>query len=161
MKVGVENERIFLVLEAPLKILLGGTEIVQGYLGFDPSTRIRIEDNKHGFFTAKIFLFPGVNYEIEDEIFLNRSRALLALHKYNLIYKTRCRIGRQEIDVFHRKLDKLVKIEIEINSGEEKKEFSFPEGFVAREVTGDKRFSNANLCKRNSIPRAWRCKDAS
>lgn len=159
MKVQIEDERKFLALVAPVSALSNGKEIVQGYLCDDPATRIRIIDGKKGFLTIKIKEAAGKNYELEEELELDAAQKLLNSHKYNKILKTIYFLGRLEVHVFYHKLKGLVLLEFEKRFPDETVEI--PLGFEVREVTGDERFDNHNLAKLDSLPKEWKCKDAS
>ena len=155
MKIQIENERKFRVIKGPIGVLTNGTEIVQWYVWFKPVVRVRVENFEDSFLTIKIKLRPGVNLELEGRIPFFLRKFLLRFQKHRKVRKIRYEIGRLEIDVFLGELDGLVLIEFEQKfSGEH---FEIPAGFIIKEVTGDVRFSNHNLCKLDKMPEEWRC----
>ncbi|PIQ92875.1 MAG: adenylate cyclase [Parcubacteria group bacterium CG11_big_fil_rev_8_21_14_0_20_39_14] len=157
MKVEIENERKFLVRAAPLKTLVNGVGIAQGYFSahWPAIVRVRIENNKRGFLTVKIKTAPDRKIEMESRIDIQTARELLN-HTTLCLRKTRYKIGRLEIDVFHEELEGLVLAELELESVEQmKEEVSFPPGFVVQEVTGSDWFDNHELARRRRVDAGW------
>lgn len=159
MKIQIENERKFRAIKGPIGGLTDGAEIVQWYVCVKPAIRVRVENFRDSFLTIKIKLAPGVNLELEGKIPFFLRKGLVRFQKHRKVRKTRHKIGRLEIDVFSWELEGLVLIEFEQKfSGEH---FEIPVNFLVKEVTGDARFSNHNLCQLDKIPERWRCQDVS
>ncbi len=126
--------------------------IIQAYLSVVPEStvRVRVIDNKQARLTVK-----GLNHGIERdewEYEIPVTDALEMLERLpvkSLIDKTRMKIGRWELDIFHGKLDGLAVAEIELNSTDEK--IDFP-SFIGREVTGDIRYYNSELGSCSEAP---------
>jgi len=158
MTIKIEDEYKFLVVTVSQSTLDGldkGVEIVQGYLLINPLLRVRIEDAREGSLTTKRKLAPGKNLETTEEIPLSLANQMMPFHKYNQINKIRHRIGRLELDIFQGILSGLVLLEFEKNFPEEQCEI--PPGFEVKDVTGDERFENHNLCQLDRLPEEWRC----
>jgi adenylate cyclase len=148
---GIEIERKFLIYPEMLDGLLkDGVHMVQSYLTYEPAVRIRVERPTNGgaplsLLTIKLkgknnLSRPEFNYEIpvDDGLILS------AEVKDDPIDKTRYRIGRWEIDHFHKSLSGLWLAEIELEA--ETEYVAFPP-WIRREVTEDVRYSNANLIR--------------
>lgn len=159
MKIKFEDEQKFRVIRGPLNDLGIGTEVTQGYICVDPPVRIRTENFEDSILTIKLKESPGLNIELEDEIPPPMAPKLMACHKYHKIRKTRYKMGRLEVDIFYGPLEGLVLIEFEKQFTEERAEI--PKEFVVKEVTGDPRFENHNLCQLDRLPKEWRCQDVS
>lgn len=146
---GKEIERKYLVdqekwqqLEKP-----AGELYRQGYLLTDPqkTIRVRVTPTK-GFITIKGITVGATRSEYEYEIPLseagelldNFSAAVLSKTRYKIVYKNKT----WEVDVFLGDNAGLIVAEIELESEEEV--FEIPE-WVGNEVTGDKKYYNANL----------------
>lgn len=143
-----EIERKFLVIPDKLpQKLPPGDEFVQVYLGFSPTVRVRIVNDRKAFMTVK---GKGLvsREEIEFEIPIEDARDLLGLALGNPVRKTRYEIPRGdvvwELDVYHGELDGLLTLEVELES--EDQEVELPE-FVGREVTEDPRYKNSALAQ--------------
>ncbi len=148
-----EIERKFLVLDDSYKReAFCKHSISQGYICSDRgrTVRIRIRDDK-GFLTIKGPSADGglSRYEFEQEIPIDDARHLMTLCQPGIIDKTRwlVRSGSHtfEVDEFHGDNDGLVIAEVELKSSDE--EFTKP-AFVGTEVTGDRRYYNAQLRQR-------------
>jgi len=156
MKVSIEDERKFRVIEGPISTLTNGEEITQGYLCVDPPIRVRVTDFDECAVFIKIREGPGRNFEfVDDNLLLKDAMKLMRAHKYHKIKKTRYRIGRLEVDVFLGELEGLVIIEFEQKFPREP--IKIPESFLVEEVTGDIRFENHHLCQLDKLPEEWRC----
>ena len=139
---GLEIERKYLIRELPP--VEGGARIVQGYLTFDPTIRVRLKDST-GRLTIKFRAEGLKRYEYEYEIPAAEAAELLSRCQASLIEKTRYRLGRIELDVFEGDNDGLIVAEIELASEDEKIELP---SWLGREVTGLKRYLNSELVKR-------------
>ena len=123
--------------------------ISQGYLSSVPdrTVRIRIKADK-GFITIKgESNASGLSrYEWEKEIPINEAQELLKLCEPGIIDKTRYLVIYKnqvyEIDEFYGENEGLVMAELELES--ETTGFSKPD-WLGEEVTGDKRYYNAQL----------------
>ena len=158
----IEIERKFLVSEEGLAAAVAEADsserIIQGYLASSPAAtvRIRLYGDK-GFLTIKGKTGPSgmSRLEWEKEISLDEAQVLLTLCGPKLIDKTRHKVPFAghvfEVDEFHGENEGLVFAEIELTAIDE--EFILP-SYLGREVTGDKHYYNAYLC-RHPYP-TWR-----
>lgn len=147
----IETERKFLVLDTSYKAqAVKAYEIRQGYIAHDSgnTVRIRIRD-KEGFLTIKGPSADGISRkEWEKEIPLQDARELFLLCKPGAIEKNRWIVpaGERyfEVDEFHGENEGLTVAEIELGSPEE----TFPKpAWLGKEVTGDRRYYNAQLSR--------------
>ncbi|MCP5538455.1 MAG: CYTH domain-containing protein [Akkermansiaceae bacterium] len=145
---GVEIERKFLVSgDVPL---VGGVEMMQGYLCKDVgrTVRVRLEDEK-AVLTIKGETMGLTRLEYEYEIPFEDARELLDMTIDGIVEKTRYyhQSGSHtwEIDVFKRQNEGLVIAEIELTSEDE--EFEKP-AWVGEEVSFDPRYSNSSLSEK-------------
>jgi adenylate cyclase len=146
-----EIERKFLVQGEFKSLSNASYRIAQGYLSSAPerTVRIRIKDDK-GFITIKGASSPtGIaRYEWEKEITLNDAEELLKLCEPTIIDKTRYIVPHRnldfEVDVFHGKNEGLIVAEIELEY--ENQVIELP-SWIGREVTGIKKYYNAELSK--------------
>lgn len=157
-----EIERRFLLNKDSLKSLnmdfkeLKSYEIIQGYLNVNPAIRVRKKNDKYYFClksntdNKENDILARAEYEIEisldvfnsllkkcDGIILEKSRYILPYKCGNDYYNI-------EIDVFHKDYDGLIIAEIEFPSIDSAKSF-IPPDFLYKEITGIKRYSNADL----------------
>ena len=151
-----EIERKFLVNPSKLPRLGKGQVITQGFLCFDPVTRVRIIDKK-AFLTVKGGGNPAAmcypygplqREEFEYPIPVEAAEAMFRLCTGGYIMrKTRYLLGRWEIDEFigPPDLKGLWLAEIELKSEKEKVEIP---DWTYREVTSNRVFQNAMLSKR-------------
>jgi adenylate cyclase len=146
-----EIERKFLVKEGYKQYAFTHTRITQGYLSSVPERIVRIRINgDRGFITIKgVSNFSGMSrYEWEKEIPVNEAHELLALCEPGIIDKTRylVQVGKFtfEVDEFYGENEGLVMAEVELSSEEELFEIPL---WLAKEVTGDKRYYNSKLAK--------------
>lgn len=142
-----EIERKYLLVETP-DDLPTGSAIRQGYLAVDGPTEVRIRaiDDRY-VLTVK----GGHGLErAEVELDLDRDRfdALWPLTQGRQLDKTRHRvpIGSliAEVDVYRGSLDGLVVAEVEFASVADAEAFD-PPGWLGRDVTGERGWSNAAL----------------
>lgn len=146
----LEIERKFLVREDFHKETVRAYRIIQGYISSDGgrTVRVRLRD-KQGFLTIKgPSLDGGVSrFEWEKEISEDDAMQLLQLCEVK-IDKTRYLVpfaGHTfEVDEFYGDNRGLVVAEIELKSPDEPFEKPY---WLGEEVTGDKKYYNAHLCK--------------
>lgn len=145
----MEIERKFLVIGEYKSLASKSYRIAQGYLSSSPgrTVRIRTKGDK-GYITIKgKSNESGLSrYEWEKEIPHNEAQELLALCEPGIINKTRYEIifenQTYEVDEFYGKNEGLTIAELELES--ETTSFSKP-AWLGDEVTGDKRYYNAQL----------------
>ncbi|OQX60278.1 MAG: adenylate cyclase [Helicobacteraceae bacterium 4484_230] len=144
---GKEIERKFLVNLSLLNNLPEGSEIKQGYIpAQDVTVRIRIMDNK-AYLTLKGKSKGITRSEFEYSIPINDAKAMLEeLCTPPIIEKTRHKINFEdhiwELDIFKGDNGGLVMAEVELKS--ENETLRVPP-WVTKEVSGDRRYFNANL----------------
>lgn len=149
-----ETEKKFLIRGDFHKDVFKSFEIAQGYLCSVPerTVRVRIKGDK-GFITVKGAgnASGASRFEWEKEISVQEAGMLLELAEPGQISKTRNLVRNTdgqhiwEVDEFHGRLEGLVLAEIEL--GEEDEPFDRPE-WLGEEVTGDPRYYNSALAKR-------------
>ena len=139
---GIEIERKYLVTELPA--LESGTRIVQGYLSFEPTVRVRLKGST-GRLTIKFRAEGLTRQEYEYEIPSADAEELLKQCRGALIEKVRYNIGRIELDVFEGDNDGLIVAEIELSDEHETVELP---AWLGREVTGLERYFNSQLAER-------------
>lgn len=140
---GVEIERKFLVRKDLLpKELPEGDELEQGYLGMDPTVRVRLvtahDGIRHAELTIKgngLLSRSEFNYPIPHE----DAEALLRMCSRSL-RKVRRRLGRFELDHFRERDLWLAEIEL----ADERESFERPP-WLAEEVTYDPQYANSRL----------------
>ncbi|MFH1229926.1 MAG: CYTH domain-containing protein [Planctomycetota bacterium] len=140
----LEIERKYKVLELDKKHLpRKGYQVIQGYLSYEPVLRVRIVDSRKAIFSIKGKGFLS-REEFEYPIPLFHAKGLL---KFSLgtIKKTRYKIGRLELDIFHGKLKGLILAEVELKDRREK--VRLPDWLKCREVTYDPRYQNSALAR--------------
>ena len=147
---GLEIERKFLVRGDSFKRqAYDSSRIQQGYIcsGRGRTVRVRIRDAR-GYLTIK---GPSENgglsrYEFEKEITLDEAEHLMKLCEPGIIDKTRYLVksGNHtfEVDEFYGENEGLVMAEVELGSEDEPYE---KHDFIGMEVTGDRRYYNAQL----------------
>lgn len=144
-----EIERKFLVKGEFKSQAFEHHRLTQGYICSDKhaTVRIRISDEK-GYITIKGMSNAAgtTRYEWEKEIPVEDARDLMKLCTGGVIDKTRycVRSGRHvfEVDEFYGQNQGLIMAEVELSS--ENEHFVKPD-FIAKEVTGDIRYYNAQL----------------
>ena len=145
----MEIERKFLVTGEYKSLASKSYRIAQGYLSSSPgrTVRIRTKGDK-GYITIKgKSNESGLSrYEWEKEIPVHEAQELLALCEPGIINKTRYEVVFEnqtyEVDEFYDKNEGLTIAELELES--ETTSFSKP-AWLGDEVTGDKRYYNAQL----------------
>ena len=123
--------------------------IAQGYLSSHPARAVRVRiKNQKGYLTIKgISNASGTSrYEWEKEIPILEAEELFKLCEKGAITKTRyeikCGNHTYEVDEFHGDNEGLIIAEIELHT--ENEQFDKP-NWLGEEVTGEKRYYNANL----------------
>lgn len=166
---GLEIERKFLVHKRDgeyKRTASSSSRIKQGYICSEKgrTVRVRIRDGK-GYLTIKGPSSYGglTRYEFEKEITPNEAEHLMHLCEPGIIDKTRylvpCGNHTFEVDEFYGENDGLVMAEVELASEDEP--YDKP-GFIADEVTGDRRFYNSCLRQmpfsvwKNQLPEEFR-----
>ena len=145
----LEIEHKFLVCGEYKNLASSSSRIVQGYICSDRgrTVRVRIRDEK-GYLTIKGPSLDGglSRYEFEKEITLDKARRLMSLCEPGIIDKRRYLVPFMghvfEVDEFYGDNEGLTMAEVELTSTDES--FEKP-AFIAREVTGDRRFYNSSL----------------
>ncbi len=150
----MEIERKFLVRDDSYKRLAHKSyRIRQGYIcsGHGHTVRVRLRDEQ-GFLTIKGPSLDGglSRYEFEKEITAEEAAQLFHLCQPGAIDKTRYLVATAdghtfEVDEFYGDNEGLVVAEVELGSPDEPYE---KPPFVGEEVTGDRRYTNASLCKK-------------
>jgi CYTH domain-containing protein len=146
-----EIERKYLVLDDSYKHeAYASSHVCQGYLCSDrgKTVRIRLRDDR-AYITIKGPSLDGglSRYEFEQEIPFEDGEKLMTLCQEGLIDKTRWLVKSGEhtfeVDEFHGDNEGLVIAEVELKSPDEKPVIPH---FIGKEVTGDHRYYNAQLC---------------
>lgn len=144
-----EIERRFLIKDLPKDLdKYKNFEVTQGYLKTDDGTSVRLREagNKY-FYTVKVGT-GKVRDETEIEISNTLFNSLWHLTKGRRIHKTRHEISFNgstiQLDIYKKKLEGLVTVEVEFKTLEECNAFNPPEWF-GEEVTENKKFTNKNL----------------
>ena len=147
----MEIERKFLVREDFHREAVTAYRIIQGYISSSEGHTVRVRlRNQQGFLTIKgPSLDGGVSrFEWEKEISADDAMQLLQLCEVK-IDKTRYLVpfaGHTfEVDEFYGDNQGLVVAEIELQSPDEPLEKPY---WLGEEVTGDKKYYNAHLCKK-------------
>jgi adenylate cyclase len=145
----IEIERKYLVKSMDWKVKAdAGTRLLQGYMANTEKVAIRVRiASKQAWLTLKS-ASSGIR-RLEFEYPLPVADAKQILDEFCLgqvIHKTRYRLPLGghvwEIDVFHDVNEGLVLAEIELKN--EQENFTLPD-WIGQEVSGDKRYYNANL----------------
>ena len=148
----LEIERRFLVRSRLLPTLGEGRRIEQVYLSDVPSVRIRLIDDTDAFITIKS---EGgmTRQEYEYAIPAEDARSLRLLTPWSVVAKTRYKLALDgltwEIDCYDGDNAGLWSAEVELES--EDVAVTLP-GWIATEVTEERRFNNANLAM-NPLPK--------
>ena len=146
-----EIERKYLVLDSSYKHeAYSSRHVRQGYLCSDrgKTVRIRLRDDR-AYITIKGPSLDGglSRYEFEQEIPFEDGEKMMSLCQEGLIDKTRwlVRSGDHtfEVDEFHGDNEGLVVAEVELRNRDEQPIIPH---FIGKEVTGDRRYYNAQLC---------------
>jgi adenylate cyclase len=149
-----EIEYKFLVKPELLPPLGKGYKLVQGYLGFAPTVRVRTEegpDNQRtAYLTIKGSGLVGRD-EFEYNIPFEEAQQLLKLARFSLVSKTRYHLPVQnapdlkwELDIFEGDNDGLVVAELEVPD----EDYSFERpAWLGQDVTTDPKYKNAVLAQ--------------
>ena len=143
----MEIERRFLVGELPDLSNAEAFVIEQFYITVGPVLRLRRSNDKY-FFTYKSghgLVRKEEEFEISKEDYDSLSKKTIG----NGVFKTRYHIPLSsgytaELDVYSGRHKGLVVVEVEFPDVEKANEFTPPEWF-GKEITGDRRYSNAML----------------
>ena len=149
-----EIERKFLVNKAKLPELPKGSKLVQGYLSFRPSVRVRTEegpgDQRKAYITIKGEGVVGRD-EFEYDIPFDDAQKLLKMAQASLVSKTRYRLPlkehpklKWELDEFEGDNAGLTVVELEMP--DENFDYPRPE-WLGKEVTEDPAYRNAALAQ--------------
>jgi len=148
--VATEIERKFIAEALPTNGVGSGMAIRQGYVAEegDAEVRVRITDS-----VATLTVKAGrgrSRTEVEVEIGTDEAEQLWTHTEGRRIEKVRHRVDvgavTAEVDVYGGALEGLIVIEVEFESEEAADSFTPPPWF-GRELTGDKRWSNASLAR--------------
>ena len=127
--------------------------IEQAYISFEPTIRIRKIANLNKYIlTIKSSSIDGglSRQEYEIDITNCQYEELLNKKEGNVLNKNRYKIPYNnytlELDIFNGTYSGLAYIEIEFNTTEEAKSF-VPLAWIKKELTGDKKFTNASLAR--------------
>ena len=127
--------------------------IEQAYISFEPTIRIRKIANLDKYIlTIKSSSIDGglSRQEYEIDITNCQYEELLNKKEGNVLNKNRYKIPYNkytlELDIFNGTYSGLAYIEIEFNTTEEAKSF-VPLAWFKKELTGDKKFTNASLAR--------------
>lgn len=144
-----EIERKFLVKGSFKEAAFDALRITQGYLSTAPGRSVRVRlRGEQGFLTIKGPSLDGglSRFEWEKEIGADDVRELLPLCEPGIIDKTRWLVKSGEhtfeVDEFHGDNAGLVVAEVELHN--ENEAYQKPR-FIGQEVTGDRRYYNAQL----------------
>ena len=147
----IEIERKFLIVSDKYKELAyKNTRILQGFLNThkERTVRVRIKGEK-AFITIKgISNSEGTTrFEWEKEISLKEAEQLIELCEPNLIEKIRyeIKVGNHIFEVYEFSAENKGLIVAEIELSEENESFDKPD-WLGKEVTGDMRYYNSQLC---------------
>src|SRR4051812_28863504 len=145
-----EIERKFLIKRLPLTILRSRHfQIAQGYLANEPAGRhVRLRKKaKSAFLTFKAGR-GSVREEREIKLSAAQFATLWPASRGRRLRKTRYEVPWKrliiEIDIYHGRNNGLMVAEVEFPSQSSCRKFK-PPGWFGREVTGEKRYSNARL----------------
>lgn len=150
---GTETERKFLVISDEWRENAQGVTYRQAYLARDKERTVRVRvAGDEGFITVKgKTLEDGLTKpEYEYPIPKKDAEELLEMCLPGLVEKTRYKIRHEdghlwEVDVFEGDNEGLIVAEVELSSAAEK--FVKP-AWVGKEITDDKRYTNASLSKK-------------
>ncbi len=149
-----EIERKFLVNRDLLPALPPGAKLVQGYLAFEPTVRVRTEagpgDSRKAYITIKGAGLIGRD-EFEYDIPFEEAEPLLSLAKSSLVSKTRYHLPvkgapdlKWELDIFEGDNAGLVVAELEMPTAD----FAFERpAWLGQDVSEDPAYKNAALAR--------------
>lgn len=133
-------------------------EIEQAYVSFKPTIRIRRIINKDRYiFTMKSSSkdngLSREEYEIDisSKMYAELYEKKKGLTLSKTRYKVPCDSHMMEIDLFHNEYESFAYMEIEFKTIEEAIAYK-PPCWVVKELTGDKKYTNASLAKGLLIP---------
>lgn len=135
-------------------------ELVQAYVCFTPTVRVRSIDGERFILTVKAPPLKGTKElsreEFETELSRESFTMLFDKHEGSAIEKTRYIRKRpdgltEEIDIFRGALEGLAYLEIEFPGEAEALAFPAP-GWVTREVTYEKGYTNGALARHGLPP---------
>jgi len=150
----METERKFLVMADKTPSLQKGALIEQGYLVFQNPPEVPVElrlrrvNRADCFLTVKSGNAPA-RLEVELPIAPDQFSELWPLTEGRRVFKRRHRIPvasglTAELDVYEGARAGLQVVEVEFSSEAQAREFA-PPAWFGREVTGDRRYTNAEL----------------
>lgn len=143
-----EIEKKYLVNKLPNLSTCKKSNIIQGYISYNPETRIRKIDNSF-FITYKSDEFL-IRDEDEKEIDEEKYNILFKKIKNNIIYKTRYYIKDKnylyELDIYHGSLEGLITVEVEFQNLNDALKFKPPLWFGI-EITNNIKYKNSSLSK--------------
>jgi adenylate cyclase len=150
----LETERKFLVVADQVPPLRNGAVIQQGYLVFQNPPEVPVElrlrrvDGADCFLTVKSGNAPA-RVEVELAIATDQFLELWSLTEGRRVFKRRYRIPvasgpTAELDIYEGARAGLRVVEVEFSSESQAREFA-PPAWFGREVTGDRRYTNAEL----------------
>ncbi len=149
-----EIERKFLVKSDLLPELPQGARLVQGYLGFEPTVRVRTEegpgDERKAYLTIKGSGLVGRD-EFEYDIPFEEACQLLKLSQASTVGKTRYKLPvagapelKWELDIFEGDNAGLIVAELEMPSAD----YAFERpAWLGQDVTEDPAYKNAALAR--------------
>src|SRR4051794_7026735 len=148
--VATEIERKFLVAGDGWRAGTEGppNEIRQGYLSRGPAAEVRVRQTSEGGFLTIKGGQGAVRTEHEWPIAATEADELLAASLPSVLHKTRWRVPDNtstlvwEVDEYHGDPSGLLVAEVELDSVDQA--VDLPD-WIGRELTGDKRYSNAAL----------------
>lgn len=147
----LEIERKFLVKSSPNLSNFEKVDVLQGYLGSQKTSELRIRKMGFEYLKTSKRTFPsGYREEIEEYITQEEFEKLWAQTERKRIEKTRYKIPYGdiiiELDVFFGLNKGLLMAEVEFDSEERARLFLLP-GWLGQEVTNDPRYKNVNLAR--------------
>jgi adenylate cyclase len=149
--VAMEIERAFVAPRVPDGLALGsGVRLRQGYLAQEGDTQVRVRLSDTAA-TLTVKAGDGlVRTELDLAVPLPEAEALWPHTAGRRLDKTRHRVGVgghvAEVDIYAGELEGLCRVEVEFDSEEAARAFQ-PPAWFGREVTGDRRWTNASLAR--------------
>lgn len=148
---GMEIERKFLIKELPNDLDTYKYHIIeQAYLTYEPTIRVRKEDDNYYMTYKGSGLIAHEEYNLpltKESYFILKEKA-----EGNVISKKRILIPYNEhiieLDIFLGSLAPLIIAEVEFSSLEEANSF-IPPTWFEKDVTDNKEYYNSNLSRRN------------
>jgi adenylate cyclase len=147
----VEIERAFVAPRVPETAMLGpGVRLRQGYLAVEGDTQVRVRITADAA-TLTVKAGDGlVRTELDLAVPLSDAEALWPHTAGRRLDKTRHRVEVgdhvAEVDVYAGELEGLCRVEVEFGSEAAARAFE-PPAWFGREVTGDRRWTNASLAR--------------